>query len=589
MNGSLISLNELLIGDKLFEIPVYQRSYAWEEENLKDFWEDLYYLDTSKQHYFGTVLLKDSGKTTQTGFRTFKKFDVIDGQQRLTTALILLREITLQIKAVNDDESYQKDVADLEETYLKHGVHYKLNPLGEDGEFFHNFVIDNNEHLKHETQTRSQGHLVAAKSFFRDRLDKQKKEEPSKFEDFLRGLKYKIDGLQLMQYIVNSDADAIRIFETANDRGRPLNNLEKTKSFLMHTSYLGTNENDGAVESKLKELNQRFFQIYRYSEDVSENEHIKQFGPDDIQRYHFINYISENSSDYMDELKNCIRNMLRENADECVEYALAYAEDLEQTFHAVKNIAASHEKEDELGKLLGKIFMIGRLANIFPLLIASWLRFGEQIARMAKILTLFEAFTFRVYAVGRYRSDTAIGRLNGMAHKVHKNRLDYDALIDELKKINNDYRDDHRFADDLRSKYFFHRWGHDIKYLLSEYEIYLRDESREPLTLPQKEVLSSEYQVEHIWAQNPSDEPEYDDDTRLLHEQNVHRLGNLTITSKSWNSSMGNKPFEEKKLKYVDSSLRVQRELVGWDEWNNATICEREKAIVEFALQRWSV
>ena len=458
MNGSLISLNELLIGDKLFEIPVYQRSYAWEEENLKDFWEDLYY--------------------------------------------------------------------------------------------------------------------------------------PSRFEDFLRGLKYKIDGLQLMQYIVTSDADAIRIFETANDRGRPLNNLEKTKSFLMHTSYLGTNEGDGAVESKLKELNQRFSEMYRYSEDVSENEHIKQFGPDDIQRYHFINYISENSSDYsdyMDKLKNRIRNMLRENADECVEYVLAYAKDLEQTFHTVKNIAASHEKEDELGKLLGKIFMIGRLANIFPLLIASWLRFGEQSARMAKILKLFESFTFRVYAVGRYRSDTAISRLNGMAHKVHQNRLDYDALIDELKKINNDYRDDHRFEDDLRSKYFYHRWGHDIKYLLSEYEIYLRDKSREPLTLPQKEVLSSEYQVEHIWAQNPSDEPEYDDDTKSLHEQNVHRLGNLTITAKSWNSSMGNKPFEEKKLKYVDSSLRVQRELVGWDEWNNATICERENAIVEFALQRWSV
>ena len=311
MNGSLVSLNDLLIGDKLFEIPVYQRSYAWEEENLKDFWEDLYYLDDSKQHYFGTVLLKDSGKTTQTGFRTFKKFDVIDGQQRLTTALILLREITLQMKAVNDDESYQKDVADLEEAYLKHGVHYKLNPLGEDGEFFHNFVIDNNEHLKHETQTRSQGHLVAAKSFFSDRLKKKKKEEPSKFEDFLRGLKYKIDGLQLMQYIVTSDADAIRIFETANDRGRPLNNLEKTKSFLMHTSYLGTNEDDGAVESKLKELNQRFSQIYRYSEDVSENEHIKQFGPDDIRALPFHKrHIREFIRLYV-QLKNRIRNMLR--------------------------------------------------------------------------------------------------------------------------------------------------------------------------------------------------------------------------------------------------------------------------------------
>ncbi len=92
MEGNLVSLSGVLIGNQIFDIPVFQRSYAWESKNLVDLWEDIYYMDSSKKHYFGTVLLKDSGKTAQAGVTTtLKRFDVIDGQQRLTTVLILLR------------------------------------------------------------------------------------------------------------------------------------------------------------------------------------------------------------------------------------------------------------------------------------------------------------------------------------------------------------------------------------------------------------------------------------------------------------------------------------------------------------------
>ena len=610
MQGTLVSLNDLLLGDRLFVIPVFQRSYAWEEKNLEDLWEDLYYLDDSKIHFFGTLLLKDSGETTLAGATTFKHLDVIDGQQRLTTILILLREIISQMKDVTDEE-IRDDAPKLEEGYLKPKSRYKLNLLGDDREFFKDFVIDDNEHPS-ETQTSAQRRLVNAKMFFRGKLEVQKKErKPDDFGAFLVRLKQKVDQLQVIQYLVTSNSDAIRIFETANDRGKPLSNLEKTKSFLMHTSYLDI-EDEHSVENRLNTLNDHFSRIYRHFENVNETKDTKNVGwldEDDIQRYHFINYETANSersalTRYMGELKSIIRDKLRnqEKNDESAEYALGYAQDLAQAFLAVKNIVEMPERGDDKqsNEWMQNIFLIGRLGNIFPLLMTSWIRFGGRPEQMREILRLLEAFTFRAYAIGGRRSDTGVGRLNGLAHIVHQQSLDYEGLIGRLKEITHEYGSTQRLLNNLRSEDFYQNLtARDIKYLLTEYEIHLRKIAKEDLTLAQSEILSrgNKWQVEHIWPQNPEGKDAWQEEMALIHQQNVHKLGNLTVTA--WNASLSNKPFEEKRdgdpnstpklPAYMESVLRIQSDLKDYPKWTPDTIRDREDAIVEFALERWKV
>ena len=139
--------------------------------------------------------------------------------------------------------------------------------------------------------------------------------------------------------------------------------------------------------------------------------------------------------------------------------------------------------------------------------------------------------------------------------------------------------------------------SHDKKYLLTEYEIFLRKTANEKLTLAQEEILSSgnQWQVEHIWPQNPDEE--MSEENALTHQRNVHRLGNLTVTG--WNQSLSNKPFETKRdgdpksnpkiPAYVESVLRIQSDLKDFSEWTPETIREREDAIVKFALDRWKV
>ena len=138
MNGTLTSLKQLLLSGWLFEIPIFQRGYAWEEENLRDLWDDLRYLGERK-HYFGTILLKETDKKTRGGLRTFDHFEVIDGQQRLTTTIILLRELISQFKELGDEEM-SAQASKLEEDYIVHPPHSGSSPVvvgGERGKLNH--------------------------------------------------------------------------------------------------------------------------------------------------------------------------------------------------------------------------------------------------------------------------------------------------------------------------------------------------------------------------------------------------------------------------------------------------------------------
>ena len=602
MDGRLVSLGSLFGGDRVFDIPVFQRSYAWEEKNLQDLWEDLEYLDDSKQHYFGTVLLKDSGKVAETDFETLTRFDVIDGQQRLTTISILLGEIISQLEVSKTGS--EGSIANLREKYLRYDSYYRLNPPGSepgsDGDFFHRYVVEG-EYAENKAGTRSQRRIVAARKFFRKRISNETKCPTSDVEptEFLRQLMRKVSNLQLIEYQVETDADAIRIFETVNDRGRPLSNLEKIKSFLMHVSYLAV-EGEHSVAVRLRELNGRFANMYKSFEQASEEKRLEhsRLTEDRILRYHYMNYVSPwDDASAVDGLKARIRNGLNGNEkEESADYSLGYATDLERTFFGIKDMASLSD-EHEKGERLSKIFLTGRTGNILPLMLASWLKFGDGDGRIERILRLLEAFTIRVYLVGRRRSNTGASKFNGMAHRVHKGNLDYEGLISELREVNFFYQSDGGFETDLRHEDFYVRHKpNDVKYLLSEYEINLRQKGDVKLALDtQRQLLTPEYQVEHIWAQHPEDWEAMCQERREQHGENKHKMGNLTIASRSWNSSMGNKPFHEKRLQaedspsYANSDLRVQRVLAGLCEWNPKTIEAREDKLVAFALERWAI
>ena len=95
-----LSLQELF-NNRLFKVPLYQRGYAWEEQQVQEFLDDLELLHTSRRHYTGTIVLHQPNSTRKVRDNEgtlYEEVDVVDGQQRLTTIVILLNEISKSLK-----------------------------------------------------------------------------------------------------------------------------------------------------------------------------------------------------------------------------------------------------------------------------------------------------------------------------------------------------------------------------------------------------------------------------------------------------------------------------------------------------------
>ena len=98
MQNPLINHNEFL-NRKIFKIPYYQRNYAWSVTQLFDLWNDLLFLKENKQHFFGTIIIKDVQEDRKVSdLLSYRVFEIIDGQQRLTTISILVNEILNELK-----------------------------------------------------------------------------------------------------------------------------------------------------------------------------------------------------------------------------------------------------------------------------------------------------------------------------------------------------------------------------------------------------------------------------------------------------------------------------------------------------------
>ncbi|MDP3026713.1 MAG: DUF262 domain-containing HNH endonuclease family protein [Nanoarchaeota archaeon] len=567
-------IKDLFAGVKIFCIPPYQRSYAWEEEKqLKDFLDDLKNQKVDKNYFFGTLLFQEDGEEDG-----FYKISIVDGQQRLTTIVIFMKVLIDYLK------EKRENVKILEDIYLKYENKIKLRLQDDDNEFFQTYILGNDKTAI--INTPSQGRLLEAKRFFY-------KELLVLSLDQLKELREKVEHSKLLTYSVSNSAEAALIFETTNDRGKILTNLEKTKSFLMYKSYISNKEKD--CEDLLNNISKRFSEIYRKLEEIKKKD--PTIDEDSILQYHFIAYEHWNKKrdyqNYLQGIKSKINELILEKEDiKAALYIDEYSQRLRETFDTFYNLS------EIKAEYVRNLFLLERMGIFYPLLIKTYnLDETKDKTEFLHITKLLEIFSFRILSLKIKRSNDIDTFLNSLANKFEG---DFSSLITSLKDKILELAPNSLFKAKLSSTNFYKEFSsNDQNYLYWKYENYLRTSGGAKYAKMSEQEFSVRgkkfgLSVEHIASQNPkvtTSEIKFEEFTEDFKENFLNCIGNLTFDPQSANSSKGNKSVPEKNNKYfVRAPFMTQNELCEFikeGKWTRESIKDREKKLIDFASNSW--
>ncbi len=553
MQNGLAKFDTLFNGYAIYNVPRYQRAYAWEKKNLEEFLDDLKnQIDSVKSYFLGTLLFHQREKRNV----LYDVYDIVDGQQRLTTAMIFLKVLLDNLKDMNSSIGNE----DFYKKYVYDGKVFRLEVENEDNNFLHQIVFNGKNNI--EPKTPSQKRLFNAKIFFEKELKKIKNRE------YLEKMFEKLITSDILLYVVNNISDATLIFELLNDRGKRLTQLEGIKSFLM---YIINGLNLEEYNQPIIQIQDNFASIYRDIEEYNLPE-------DDVIRYYIIAFeyaTKEESSKPKEFIKYKLHKKLSENDNNIKNYIIDLSNNLKESYDIYKSLKINSLKSESLDLFK----MIGRTNPFYPILI--WFYRKDQ-NNLDEFLSKLNKFTFRAQLIG-LRTDAGINDF----YKWYRDKRKFEVhwIYEPIK--NNWWNINERVEDVLNYNNFYEWVNKNItKLILFLYENHLREKEGYPL-LTIDDFFSTDKRkklnIEHITAINRIEFKDED-----FEENYLHSLGNLVLDTTSSNSRKGNKPVSEKEKKYKFAPFMSQNEIVSesvnWNDLNEvkAFINKRKDKLVNF-------
>ncbi|WP_258099546.1 DUF262 domain-containing protein [Marinoscillum pacificum] len=619
MIKDLLTLNDI-VSDKLFKIPDYQRGYSWGKRQLTDLIKDIDHIqDKSHKHYTGTIVITSNSLTN--------RYDVVDGQQRLTTLIILLKCL------YSTNETKFKEI---ESKFLYRDGEYVLETNKETNFFFKESVIEDKKHL--EIKIKSLANLKNAKAFFNEWLSKTN-----------------IPHEKLLQIITNQlgficfspqNTNEIGImFEVINNRGKELSELEKIKNYFI---YYATIHNNKKLKNQVNDIWGIILEFLN-SAGITNNEAENRY-----LRNCYIVYYSSNKSkswDVYDELKNRYRPESTEKIDEKIEEISSFIDFICQAakhYAYFRDGSLFNQKYDgpnkpQIAEALSRLRCHPVNASILPLYLALMSRVYDSPNEVSQLLGKLEILNFRIYVIPNKRvarADSKQGDLFWWAHdfywsedwdsesdddqyftsfgnkEVHGNEFDWlnlefdeciKTLCPETTFIESLTIDDGESID-------YYHWN-GIRYLLASYEEHLHLQKNESwdiekILIKRKDAeddKGNDYlSIEHIWAsKNRADH--FSSDIR-----EKRRLGNFVLLGLKSNIQLKNDDIQNKVKYLIENNLYSMRQVVDLSDYLNQSITyvdswrqkktnryfadiatslidKREIDLVNFALSRWKL
>ncbi|PPT05085.1 hypothetical protein CKA32_005012 [Geitlerinema sp. FC II] len=582
-----------------YVVPMFQREYVWEPNHVHQLLDDIFgelydgeEVVEDSEYFIGSIVAYEDEN---------KVYQLIDGQQRLTTIYLIFCTLRNQISDLGSSSASLNN--------LIFGITQDLN-TGEDLHKSRLSLHYNNEsekflkELAKQKETNYTKNKIKSKSV--ENLHKAQKEITSFFKynlpQTVQSLKrfstVLSNRVKLIRIETSGLSNALKVFETINDRGVGLNPVDLLKNYLfVHTQG---ESSDKKTWNKLKiQWDELLKSLYQVKEQ-----------PISFLRYYLL-------SDYEVDLQN---NLPEENVYEWLQEnpnkhnieksPLIFVENLVDASSLYANFLQCKNADGSDNIYLKNIKkMQGRYRQHYILLIA-----GRHLPNH-----LFSQLTFHIENL------LFVNNITRSTRRKDVNLVrEFSQWSNKLRKIQTDLEFHDFIRNDLQPQYrsFTSEFEavfvglkekdiaqYRIRYILAKIAQYIESVTYSNFK-PIEFYLNKAIHVEHILSQNPDPSLRQNFDRPSEYDDYVRKLGNLTLLEQSINSSIGNKPFNEKIVFYKESQLLISRvifelpqisgdtqidraidrlKLKNFESWTSYEIEERQNLLMQIAKKVWGL
>ena len=551
-----------LMGNGLrYRVPAFQRDYSWGADEWDDLWQDvtgLFGEDPEPAHYMGYLVLQSADN---------REFDIIDGQQRMTTLSLLMLAAIAQLTdlaAPDDAEDPQiRRARQLRGNYIGYLDPVTLVPRSKltlnrhnDG-FYQNYLVPL-ERLPRRGLNPSEHLLRRAFVWFRARLEEHC---GSDGEAVARLVDTAVDRLFFTVITVTDELNAFTVFETLNARGVRLSATDLLKNYLF--SIIARSE---AHESEVSTLEKRW-------EDI-----VALLGGESFPEFLRVFWNSHNKLVRKSELFKTIRAHVRDKPG-----AFALIRNLDRHARAYAALRSPEadtwtpRESDSLAQL-----QMFNVRQPLAVLLAAFDRFEqEDRAGFERFLRAIAVVSFRYNVICGRQSNAQEMLYNDIACGLSAGHIG--SVAEAIGALRQVYPSDGEFRTAFADKTLRTNSNRNKKvarFILVRIEEHLSNRSLD--------LESARYGIEHVLPQHPRAGWEQFDDRQQ--DAFAYRLGNLTLLGTAANRDLGNAGFDDKRPVFQKSEFLATRRLAeDHDSWTVETIRVRQNWMARQATGIWQV
>lgn len=538
-------LRELLAGNLQFTVPIYQRTYDWGKEHCRQLYDDVVQAgrsDSDPAHFMGAITYY----TPKQAIANINRHQLIDGQQRITTFMLLLvalkRELHDQIEQPPKliDQILYNDIESKDSNkYLKMKLTQKDNSTFEE--------ILKNGHTTRSGSIRTNYELFC-KWISQDRT-------PNSFDVIWKG----IQKLTIVHIAANDQDNAQRIFESMNSTGLDLSTTDLVQNhLLMH----------GDLDWQNKAYNDYWHPMEELFTDSR----------DDFDNYlHCYLTMKQRLSITKKQLYKKFKEYAKQDPDNILPDLYQHAKYYACLLHPKKYKSSSKKLNKEIEYICDQNPEVAH-----PLLLKILNDYESRLIdenAAIELFVLIDSYLLRCAVAGTSKNlNRAIPVIMSKLNKSNYASSVKDAILERRGKDR--FPDDLVFKRAFTAKEFYQK-DRILRYILKR----LTEEYQGPSA-----SNLSPFQIEHIMPQTLSAEWKkvLGDDHKEIHNEHLHRIGNLTLSED--NPALGNNPFSVKQKIYATSVLKMTSVLsTDYNQWTETEITSRSKRLADDATKVWKL